>query len=164
MGFSVMEMLVVVFVFAILGVISTQILALSLRSSQKSASIGEVRANVNYAVDVMERLLRNASELDVLTCNSSSIQYINEQGESCYFECKDVGSESYIVSGCGTDPEVQLTSGKVRIDCSQVFSCTESPGVPPSVTITLAGEDAEFGVGTEGAGVTVQTQVQLRTY
>lgn len=164
-GFSVMEMLVVIFVFSILGVISTQILALSLRSSQKSESIGEARANVMYAIGVMERLLRNATEIDVEKCNltPNKLQYINDQGENCFFECQTTEDKGYIVSGCGLDPEVRLTSSKVDIECSQVFSCEETAGVPPSVTILLNGS-VGLDKDVDSADVTVQTNVQLRTY
>ena len=168
-GFSLMEMLVVVFVFSILGVVSTQILALSLRGSQKSESVGEVRANVEYAVSTMERLLRNAKSINVSTnsCsppNSHILYYTDENGVEGSFECLTSGAEGYIASGSAL---LRITSNRVRILCSgySVFSCPPPAGnAPQSVLIELRGVDANLGTGVEGASVTVRTQLQLRTY
>ena len=167
-GFSLMEMLVVVFVFSILGVVSTQILALSLRGSQKSESVGEVRSNVEYAVSTMERLLRNAQSINVSdSCNlsySNRLYYTDENGVEGSFECITSSTGGYIASGSAL---LRITSNRVRILCSgySIFSCPLPAGdAPQSVLIELCGEDANLGTGVEGASVTVRTQLQLRTY
>ncbi len=165
-GFSLIEMLVVIFVFSILGIVATQIIAMSLRGSQKSESIGEVRANVEYTVSTMERLLRNATEINVTGCNTSTIRldYKDEYKKDCHFECVTSGFDRYIASGSAGVTAVRLTSNKVRIQCSNIFSCNQPLDVPPTVSITLVGEDAELGTGVGGSRVTVKTQLQLRTY
>jgi prepilin-type N-terminal cleavage/methylation domain-containing protein len=161
-GFSLIEMLVVIFVFSILGVVSTQILALSLRSSQKSESIGEVRANLEYAVSTMERLLRNAKSVDCDTSTLTKLEYEGEYGGNVYFELVSSGSDTYIASASSA---VRLTSNRVKITNAEIFSCNnDPPGVPPTVTIRLVGQDAALEAGAEGASVTVETRVQLRTY
>ncbi len=156
-GFSLIEMLVVLFVFSILGIVSTQILALSLRGSKKSESIGEVRSNVEYAASTMERLLRNAKS--ITTCNGTTLEYVDEFGNVGLFEC-DTG---IIASGSGALVS-NLTSDRVSITCSGIFACVYPLNLPPSISITLVGEDANLGTGAEGSSVTVMTQLQLRTY
>jgi prepilin-type N-terminal cleavage/methylation domain-containing protein len=162
-GFSLMEMLVVVFVFSILGVVATQILALSLRGSGKSESIGETRANIEYAVSNMERLLRNATEIDSScgVAGTNILMYTDENGEPGEFECDTGGN--YIASGSASIP---ITSDAVEIDCNgSVFICpAPATNVPQTVLIEVTGQDAQLGTGVEGSSVTVKTQVQLRNY
>lgn len=158
-GFSLVEMLVVIFVFSILGIVTTQVLALSLRGAKKSESIGEVRANVEYTVSTMERLLRNAKSINCVS--ATRLDYIDERGNTGQFNCVDTGTESYIASGSAS---LRITSNKVKITCASIFSCTFPANAPPSVSITLTGRDAVLESGVEGSSVTVNTQMQLRTY
>lgn len=168
-GFSLVEMLVVIFIFSILGVVTTQSLALSLRGSKKSESIGAVKENLEYTVSTMERLLRNAKSIDVTACNASQnrLDYVDEYGVSAYFECSN--ADARVASGSATTSTI-MTSNQVEILCSAAgyspFSCQESadPNSPPSVSIELHGRDADLGSGVEGADVTVKTKVLLRTY
>lgn len=162
-GFSLIEMLVVIFVFSVLGVVSTQILALSLRGTKKSESISEVRANLEYAASNMERLLRNATSIE--DCSTGTkLEYKDENGVPAYFECKTLGSDICIASGSASLGEVKITSSKVKMACSGAFSCDIPTDTPHVAYITLRGEDAELGVGIEGSSVTVRTQIQLRNY
>lgn len=167
-GFSLVEMLVVIFVFSILGVVTVQILTISLRNSKKSKSIGGVRANLEYATSTMERLLRNAQSLTCVLSpppptNSIRLNYVDEYGNSTYFRCVTSGSDTYIASGSAA-AAVRLTSNDVRITCSNIFSCTYPTDAPEIVSITLTGQDAELGTSVEGAGITVRTRLQLRNY
>ena len=57
-GFTLIEMLVVVFVFSIVGVMVTRSIQLTLRASRKSKAITEVQNNIDYAMNVIERRLR----------------------------------------------------------------------------------------------------------
>jgi prepilin-type N-terminal cleavage/methylation domain-containing protein len=168
-GFSLVEMLVVIFIFSILGVVTTQSLALSLRGSQKSESVGLVKENLEYTVSTMERLLRNARSINVTDCNTNSdrLDYVDEYGIAAYFECSN--TEAAIASGSATT-STTMTSNQVEILCSGAgyspFSCQEpaDPNSPSTVTIELRGRDANLGSGVEGADVTVNTKVLLRTY
>lgn len=160
-GFSLIEMLVTIFVFSILGIVTTQILALSLRGSKKSESIGEVRSNIEYAVSTMERLLRNAKSV---SCASiTRLNYVDEHGNAGRFDC--VATDGAIASGSASP--VRLTSTRVEVLCSgyTVFSCpAPAANVPPSVIIEVRGQDANLGTGVEGSTVSVRTSVMLRTY
>ncbi len=156
-GFSIVELLVVVTVFTILAVITTQSLVLILRGSRKSESLIAVRENVNYAMSIMERQIRTAREV---TCpDSNTLNYIDSYGISTSFACDD--TNGYIASG-----SARITSSEIVIDCSaaSVFTCNAAVGsVPPSVDIDIRAQAADSS-GAEGAEVTSETHILLRSY
>lgn len=159
MGFSLVELLVVVAVFTIIAVISTQALILSLRGSKKSESLGLVRENLDYALAIVERNLHSAA--DISPCpntDTSIISYTDRTGVVTTFSCQDVGGDGYIASGSG-----RLTSDEVNVTAC-TFTCSSgSVTVPPSVRIAVTAEDANVS-GAEGGQVTTDTKVLLRIY
>lgn len=64
-GYSVIEILVVVGVFAVLGVIATQAISLTLKSSKKNDSMVLVKQDLDNAAGNIERLLQTASTVIV---------------------------------------------------------------------------------------------------
>ena len=62
-GMSLLEILIVVAVFSILGVIVTRSVLLTLRGSKKSESQVKVRENVSFSLGVIERQLRKVFTL-----------------------------------------------------------------------------------------------------
>ncbi len=164
-GFSLVEILVVMAVFAVLAVVSTQSLVLTLKGSKKSESIVHVRENLSYAVSVMERNLYNAEDIVVANCTAHSIEYEDEFGTSPdpTFNCVDIdgggGNVGYIASGSG-----RLTSSEIDVTaCS--FSCAVGipDKVPPSVVLSFTAEDVNSS-GIEGAQVSISTKILLRSY
>jgi prepilin-type N-terminal cleavage/methylation domain-containing protein len=155
-GVSLLEILVVMTIFSILAILATRGVLLTLRGSRKSDSLGRVRENVDFALSIMERELRNA---DDVTCTSSTaLTYETKLGASATFTCESVGSGGYIASSSArlTNEEVDISS------CS--FTCSSSSsGVPPSVSISITGEDAALEA-EEKAQVTSSTKIFLRTY
>jgi len=153
-GFSMIEILVVILVFATLAVLSTESLLLSLRGSKRSEASVDVRENLNYALSIMERQLHNAES--ITSCTPNSIYYKDENSLDANFICDLVG-------GSIAWSSAQLTSSEVRVtSCS--FSCSLGvPGVPASVNISISGQDAD-ATGFEQQQVTTNTQIMLRTY
>lgn len=159
-GLSLLEILVVITVFAILAILTTNAVFLTLRGARKSESIARVRENLDYSLAVIERNIRNAES--IVECpnpDTSIISYLDEDGVSASFSCL-IGSEAegYIASGSGrlTSSEIDVTS------CS--FVCEEGTGnAPPVVTISFEAQDAD-AAGVEGAAVTISTKIYLRTY
>lgn len=159
-GYTLIELLVVLMVFTVLAYVIVQSLALSLRGSRKSENLGQVNNNVEYAMKVMERHLRNARS--IVSCNSTQVVYSDEYNTSPnpQFVCSG-GANGWIASG-----SARLTSNQIFIDCSvgNVFLCPAPvAGVPPSITINLNGRDAN-SAGAESAEVTSTTKLLLRTY
>lgn len=157
-GISFIEILVVIAVFAILGVLATRAILLTLRGSRKSESVVKVRENVNYALAVIERQLRNAESIDTTTCTGGRVDYKNQDGIGSSFVCTNIGAGGYIASG-----SARLTSTDVAVTlCS--FSCSPASGdVLPSVTVNVTAQDA-VATGVESAQVSSSTQIFLRTY
>lgn len=158
-GFSLVEMLVVILVFSILAILSTQALISTLRGSKKSESVGQVRENIDFAMNSMERLLRNTQE--IVSCTNTKLVYVDENYQTGSFTCDN--SNKSIASGSAN---IRLTSSNVAIDCSlPVFKCpVPLPGVPPSIEISITATDATLGSSAEGAKVTSKTKILLRTY
>ncbi len=160
-GFTLIEMLVALFIFAIVGILSTQSLALSLRGSKKSEKLGVVRENVDYAMNVIERALRTAQKLNCSPLPSDQrLDYLNQDGESVFFECVMIGGYGYIDSSMG-----KLTSSDVNIlECPSVFnSCATDGDTPDSVEIVILAEAVD-GVGADGARYRSSTKILLRNY
>lgn len=159
-GVSLIEILIVVGIFAILGILSTRALSLSLSGSKKSGSTLLVRENAEYALAVIERQLRNAESIDPCpNSDPATLIYKDEQGAATSFSCKNIGEAGYLASGSSrlTSDEVALTS------CS--FECSAAAAdTPPSVTVSLVAKDAKVVSGKEAGQVTLNTQILLRTY
>ena len=161
-GFTLVEMLVVIFISSVLAVLITQSLALSLRGSRKSESVATVRENVEYAMKVMERSIRNAKGLDCASSSGAQIIYEDEYGEIAFFECVTLASDTYIASNSAL-PQARLTSSDTRVtNCPAVFSC-DSSSIPHSVGISINAETVRELV-EEGAEVTSSTRILLRNY
>ncbi|MFZ5932781.1 MAG: PulJ/GspJ family protein [Patescibacteria group bacterium] len=158
-AFSLIEILLVVAIFAILGVLISRVILTTLKGSNRSDSLVRVRENLDYALAVMERQIRNSES--VVACPNPDplrVDYRDTDGVSTYFSCVNVRSNGYIASG-----SARLTSDEVNItSCS--FSCSPASGrTPPSVTINLSAKDV-FAQGIEQAQVTATTKIFLRTY
>ena len=165
-GYSLIEMLVAIGVFAVIGIVVTSSLASSFKNSKKATAISNVKSNVDYAMSTMERLLRNAVHVDTVNSTPKMLVYEDEYGNSdMFFNCDS--ANSYIASGSATlGTNIQLTSDETLIDCSgTIFTYPASaPGVPQIVEITLKGTDKNVGVTAEGSSVTSKTRVLLRNY
>lgn len=158
-----MEILVVIMIFAVLGILVTQSVILTIRGSRKSESLVKVRENLNYAMSIVERQLRNSNSITTCDAGSQRIDYTDQDDEQAYFSCNEIGSEnSHIASGSGTI-SARLTNTETKItSCS--FSCTYGADLIPSiVNIDFTAEDAEI-TGTENSQVSISNQIYLRNY
>lgn len=156
-GLSLVEILIVITIFAIIGILSTRSVFLTLRGAKKSDSLVRVRENVNNALSVIERQIRNSEKI---TCPSvgTTLSYVSLEGISTDFICQSVGTDGYISSG-----SARLTSSDVSItSCS--FTCSQiSLNVPPLITITITAED-KTSTSVEKGSITTETQIVGRNY
>lgn len=161
-GFSLVEMLIVVGIFSILAVITTQTLASSLRSSKKSENIGKVRENVEYAMNYIERTLRTAKKLDFDDtpggvsdiCGGNTLYFYNTSGISENFA---FGSSKIQYNGS------DITSAGIRITSFAVICTQGISGEPDSVQITIEAQDATTS-SAESAKYKTTTKISLRNY
>jgi len=154
-GLSLIETLVAITVFAMLGVVVTSSLVLTIQGTKKSDAQIRIRENLNYSTSVIERNLRNAAKVNECPLSDTkTINYIDQAGVSAKFVCKG----DYIASGSS---ELRLTSTDISlINC--LFIC--DPGdssTPPVITIDITARDSSAS-GNIGVTVTTQTKVYLR--
>lgn len=167
-GFSLIETLVVVSVFAIVSLIVSRATAVSLVGSRKSDASTQVRENLSLAVSVLERHLRSAREI-TSNCTGtpgSFISYIDENGSAAGFYCNPSTSctsstNTYVASGSAlariTNPD------KVCITHCQFICAATGVGTPPGVRISIEGRSKEAS-GIEDTSIRLETGVSLRAY
>lgn len=159
-GMSLLEVLVVITIFAVLGILVTESVILTLQGTKKSESIIRARENLDYSLSTIERQIRNANS--VTPCpnpDTKIINYLDQNGTPSSFSCVNTGSAgSYIASG-----SAHLTGDAVAVvDCS--FACTADSGVNPDlITIDLTVKDASSS-GIQSANVSASTEIYLRNY
>ncbi len=159
LGISLIEIIIVIGVFAVLGILSTSAVLLSLQGSRKGDAQVKVRENLDYAVSVIERNLRNAESS--LCPSTLKVTYVDSNDVPGSFSCLSVGSAGYVASGSAN---LRLTSEEINIiSCS--FTCTAGSGSTlPEVAINIKAVDAGTGGSKEGAAVSISTEINLRTY
>ena len=174
-GFSLIELLVVVTMIGLIGTLTTQIFILGIKSQAKSEVIKEVKQNGDYAITVMENMVRNAVDVSNSACNVSQDHLIilNPDGISTTFSCNIFETENKyrkIASVSGTLPETvyALTSEKVNLSsCIFRVVCPDPPLSPKYVFIsfTIRGINSSL-TPTPGniSSLEYQTTVSLRTY
>lgn len=156
-AFSLVEILIVVSIFAVIGLLSVRSISQTLKSAKKSDSLVRVRENVNYSLAVIERQLRNSESITCPNASTSLLTYVSLEGTTTSFSCVTSGTDKYIASGSG-----RLTSSDISVStCS--FSCTQDVNNPAIVKINIVAEDA-VGTSTERGSVTTQTEIVVRNY
>ncbi len=156
-GLSLIEILIVISIFAAIGLLSTRSIFLTLRGARKSESQVKVRENLNFALAIVERQIRNAEKL---TCTASTtlLTYTAIEGVQSTFLCFTSGSDIYLASGSG-----RLTSSEVTLTTCSI-TCTQATiNKPPTVKISLVGEDNTTS-SVEKGSVTVETEISPRNY
>ena len=160
-GMSLLEILIVVAIFAFLGIIVTGSVALSLRGGRKSESQVKVGENLNYAMSVIERQIRNANSIPDCVTNPDShiLNYTDQQGDATSFSCVNIGgADAHVASGSG-----RLTSDDVIVtSCS--FICQKGASAnPPSVNVFLEMRSV-IGGGIQDTTLSSNSQILLRSY
>lgn len=167
-GFSLIETLVVIAVFAIIATVVARATSVSLLGSRKSDASTKVRENLSLAMAVIERQLRNASEITsaCVGATSTSIDYVDAFGNTTGFACNPgatcaSGTNTYISSGSAA---VRLTNPEAVCITDCEFVCSRSgANLPPTVTIAIEGMSKD-AAGIEDATVRLETGVSLRAY
>lgn len=161
-GFSLIEMLVVITVFAMIAGVSAQAIALSLSSARKTDAATDIRENVNYALSAMERNLRNAVSCTPAV-NQPTITYVDQYRVTTTFSCPGIGSQTVSPVASGS-ANIALTGANIIMTaCS--FTCSGAPntGIPQRVDISLSARTVG-SVTNESSQVTVSSKVVLRSY
>lgn len=164
-GFSLIEILIVIAIFAILSVVATQSVFLTLRGSRKSESTVDVKENLDRALSIIERHFYAAKKLDCVSSTSTEIVYSDLYGTipNPTFSCLETapgGDPGYIASGSSN---IRLTPELIDVTSCQFTCIPKSPDLPGSVEISVTAHSSEF-LGVEDANVTTSKKVILRNY
>lgn len=126
-GFTIVELLVTISLFAILGLFITQTLTAIFSNLGKSEVVGAVRQEGENVTSIMERHLREARSP---VCSASGVTYEDPVGFSTSFSCTGA-NPTKIASG-----SADLTSSNVTVSsCS--FTCSTNP-TRVSVSFTVS--------------------------
>ncbi len=166
-GFTLIEILVTVGILGMIAVIGSGMFFSILRGSTKTKTLQLVKQNGDYAISVMERMIRNAKSVNG---GGSSIAIVNPDGKTTTFNCCGSGSNLMIASQSGTlsCEEARLTSSEVKVDICSFEVTSGEPGVRPAVVkinFTLSQAPPAGGARPEEqASINFQTTVSLRNY
>lgn len=162
-GFTLIEFLVVMGIMATVGTMVVNLFLSNLRTAAKTQALTEVKQNGDYALAVMERMIRNAKEVQensdhqICVAGMSKLKILNPDGGTTEFTCE----ADKIASGGAA-----LTSSNLEVDfCTSAFSCQKPTGKPAVVTITFTLRKGTTSLGREFfAEIPFQTTVSTRLY
>lgn len=168
-GFSLFELLVTISILGIIVVVGTGLFFSLIKGSTKSEVLGMVKHNGDYALSVMERMIRNSRE--ILECETDHIKIKNpDGGETNFLFC---GDPNYLIaSESGTlecdDEEIaraRIISDEVSL-LNGAFTCTAGDEFQPYVVgINFNLTQAEIATRPEEeALVEFKTTVTARNY
>lgn len=161
-GFSLIEMLVVMFLFALLAFIVTQSTLQTFRGTRKVDASSKVRDNLDFAASLVERNVRNAKSI-TSACDGAShntLSFVSQSGINGSYVCTGGGSNRYVTDGATgsrvTSTDITLTA------CS--FTCTSNGAYnPPIVDLVFSGIAANVNAA-DTSYATISRRVILRVY
>jgi len=164
-GFTLVEMLAVMFVFAVVSSIAGTILVVSLRTSNKSTALANVRSNGNYAISQLSKTIRFARTLQSpFPCIQITPTPFPITGSSVTIIGADGGQTIYKCTGPSDSPANTITSnGASLMDTSSVvlapgsctFTCSQQYNSDyPLIGITFGLNSASNGFQENKASAT----------
>lgn len=151
-GFTLIEAVLAVGVFALLAVSGALLLFSTLRGAKKAAAASEVRNQGASTMEAMTQLLRYAKK-NTTTCTGNSVSFTSIDGSSGSFSCV-ITSPSHLASGSAwlTSTKVKLVTGSCAITCPTANRVL--------IKFSLAPASATFT--DESARINFESQVELR--
>lgn len=107
------ELLVVVALFALIVITSTQIFQMVLEGQRNAVAAQNVQENIRYALEVMSKELRMAKQSDVecMAAGTNKVYNISDDNAILYFKNKDDQCVSYY-----------LESGRLKINRNSIIN------------------------------------------
>lgn len=157
-GFTLIEVVVAIGVFAVLATVGSVLLFSILRGSKKAAAVAAVRTEGAQVMAALTSHLRFARQVNA--CTGSLITFTTVDNTSLTFSCLTTGSppNTFLASN-----SARLTSEAVNLtSCAAVFSCAPAAPLTQTVNIkfSLTRSGATVAEGT--ASVDFQSEVGLR--
>lgn len=165
-GFTFVELLVGISMFAVIGTVTLSILFATLRASKKSDVLVSLRQDGNTVMSQVGRNIRYARSLDapascISPVNSSSITITsNSDGGQTTFACVSGASSTVASNGASlTD-----TDSTVMSNCE--FVCTQPTlNDPPTITFSFVlSAKSSSGLSESNGSIPFQSSITLRNY
>lgn len=169
-GFTLLEMLISATIVSLVGGILAQTFFTMTRTNTKTERIKDVKQSGEFALEVMERMIRNARDVTSACTGipSDTISIRNADGGSTSFTCVLDNGTPRIASRSGTIVDF-LSSSSVTLGGSGCaassfsITCTTSGGRPGSIRIAF--QLSQLGTPAdqfERSSVSFGTTLQLR--
>lgn len=165
-GFTLVELLLAIAIFSVIGTVSLSILFMTLRAGKKSDLLIVLKQNGNAAMSQVVKNIRYAKSLDIptscvtpVTVSQITLTSIADNG-STEFACTSTAPNTIASNGASLID----TSVAVVTDCS--FTCTQpTQNDPPTINFIfkLSSRNATGLVETQ-ASIPFQTSVTMRNY
>jgi prepilin-type N-terminal cleavage/methylation domain-containing protein len=176
-GFTIIEVLVVVSVFSVVGVIIGGIFFGALRGTKKTNTITLIRQNGNYAISQMSKMIRFADTLDAPACPGEPAPAMPHtieppvititsslDDQKTTFTCDVANNMLASNSASLLNVSTDTNPNTVILDKCQ-FTCSRNQGGPPTIGIDFTLKDKNSGNIVESkASVRFQTSVTMRNY
>lgn len=163
-GFTLLETLVVISVFAVVATLGIGFLNTVLKGGTKTSIVSEIKQNGNYVMEVISYYIRNATAITNCASNTLSLQGIdNSIVTFSLLPTDNLNFNNRIASN-----SMSLTNADIKdgVDVTSfTFSCNTTT-TPPVVSISFTltnGLQAPAGQEAK-ASQTFSTSVSLRTY
>ncbi len=165
-GLTLIELLVAIGILGVVGGITTIILFTTLQGASKSDVMRDVKQNGDYAISVMERMIRNSSTVTpCLGATATTLTITNPDGQKTTFTKQAVAVGPLTVNKIASNSGFFLTNNNVTLVGDLNFKCTKPAASPSFVTIDFSLSQARTTTrAEEKAAINFHTSVSLRTY
>ena len=164
-GYSLIELMVAVGVFAIAVSIGTTLFVTGLRGQKKAFSNQDLADNIRYAMEIMTREIRMGTGFTSASCNGTSCSFTSSMphraGKMVTFYYDSANERIMFDDDTNSAPAADpITSANVKVTYLN-FTLSEDPdkgGEPYRVTIVLKAESAT----DSASNITLQTTIAPR--
>ena len=154
-GFSLVEVLLTIALVGVIMGTGTTLFLSIIRSSTKARVLTEVKQNGNYAMNLMDRQIRNARTVELVGGDELVVRFLG--GGQTVFLCD--GTDGLI-----KQDGVSLVAENLTVtDCSSVFAVIGSTPPVVSVVFTLA-QNTASARPEDIAQVSFDKSITLRNY
>lgn len=168
-GFTLIELLVSIGIISLIILASTTLFFTSLKAKKKNSSLTTIKQSGDYALSIMNMMIRNAKDLNCSPPNEITIT--NPDGETTTFSCQ--GHFHGCPSGISSERIASHSASASRDDCltadnigllSCSFSCSQEIGSPSIVTVAFTLSKGNPDDILSYASQEFKTTISLRNY
>lgn len=169
-GFTLVELLVVIFVFVSVGAIVISIVIATLRGNNKTNAINLVQTSGDYAIVQMAKSIRNATAIlapspcgtVVSPAVSSSLQLAFVDGSTATYSCHDALNNPSITSNSAALVDTSaVTVASCKFTCGQ-DSVSDYPIVGIDFSLTSKTASNFVDLKASSSAIEFQTSVVIR--